>query len=256
VGRLSGKVALITGSGIGIGRAGALLFAGEGARVIVADIDAANGAETETLVREAGGEALFVETDVSDPDSVARMIERGVAHFGRLDILYNNAGGSTPRDGKTTEVAIEEFWRTLRVDLFGTFLCARLAIPHLIRAGGGAIVNTTSTVALRGIANSDAYTAAKGGVLALTQSMAVNYADDNIRVNAIAPGGIRTERVLQRLAASKLGLSEGKSGHLLGLGTPRDPAAAALFLASDEAAYITGIVLAVDGGWTTVGPAI
>lgn len=256
MGRLDGKVALITGSGIGIGRAGALLFATEGARVIVADVDSDNGRETKRLVQEAGGDALFVETDVSDPDSVSNAVERGVAHYGGLDILYNNAGGSSPRDGKTTEVAIDEFWRTMRVDLFGTFLCARLAIPHLIRSGGGAIVNTTSTVALRGIGNSDAYTAAKGGVLALTQSMAVNYADDGIRVNAIAPGGIRTERVLKRLAASGLGRDDAKSGHLLGLGAPRDAAAAALFLASDEAAYITGIVLAVDGGWTTVGPAI
>jgi len=253
--KLKNKVALITGAGAGIGRAGALLFAQEGAKVAVSDISDSGGA-TVDLVRSQGGEAIFVKMDVTEPESVEAAMAAVVKEYGRLDVLYNNAGGSSPHDGKTVDVDISEFWRAVKVDLFGTFLCCRFAIPHMIDGGGGAIVNTTSSVALRALKGMDAYTAAKGGVISLTQALAVNYAENKIRVNAIAPSGIRTDRVVARLNALGLVHDEKKSGHLLGLGQPHDVASAAAFLASDEAAYITGITLSVDGGWFAVGPSI
>lgn len=251
--RLRGKVALLTGATSGIGKAGAFLFAQHGARVIVTDID--GGGETVAEeIRAAGNDALFMQLDVTDAENVRRVIASVEEQFGRLDILYNNAGGSSPRDGKATDVAVEEFWRTLNVDLFGTFVCCKYAIPLMAKGGGGSVINTTSSAALRGIKNSDAYTAAKGGVLALTQSLAVNYASEGIRVNALAPSGIRTERVLARLEAMNYVPDERGGGHLLGLGSPMDIASAALFLASEESAYITGVTLPVDGGWYAVGP--
>jgi NAD(P)-dependent dehydrogenase (short-subunit alcohol dehydrogenase family) len=251
--RLQDKVALITGAGTGIGRAGALLFAAEGAHVVVTDVDVRGAAVVDEIVA-AGGYAQFIALDVTDPASVDQAFAAVDARFGRLDVLYNNAGGSSPRDNKVTQVENDEFWRTIRVDLFGTWLCCKAAIGLMVKGGGGAIVNTTSSAALRGIRNSDAYTAAKGGVLALTQSMAVNYAADKIRVNALAPSGIRTERVIKRLEAMNYVPDKKGGGHLLGLGEPGDIAAAALFLACDESAYVTGITLPVDGGWYAVGP--
>jgi len=253
MGKLQDKVALITGAGTGIGRAGALLFAAEGAHVVVTDVDLRGEAVADEILA-AGGDALFIQLDVTDPDSVDSAFTTVDARFGRLDVLYNNAGGSSPRDNKLTKVENDEFWRTIKVDLFGTWLCCKAAIPLMVKAGGGSIVNTTSSAALRGIKNSDAYTAAKGGVLALTQSMAVNYAADGIRVNALAPSGIRTERVIKRLAEMNYVVDEKGGGHLLGLGQPEDIAAAALYLASADSAYVTGITLPVDGGWYAVGP--
>lgn len=257
MGRLEGKIAFITGAGIGIGRAGAELFAREGAYVIVTDIAERAGAECAREIRHAGGRAEFIALDVSKADHVEAVLNRVMEHHNRLDILYNNAGGSSAKDGRATDVSIEEFWRVLNVDLFGTFLCCRLGIPLMMRGGGGVIVNTTSTVALRGVRKADAYTAAKGAILSLTYSLAANYAESNIRVNAIAPAGIMTERLRMRLAQVRgPGAENKKSGHLLGEGAPLDAAQAALFLASDEARYITGVVLPVDGGWSSMGPAV
>jgi NAD(P)-dependent dehydrogenase (short-subunit alcohol dehydrogenase family) len=154
-----------------------------------------------------------------------------------------------------TDIAISEFWRTMKVDLFGTFLCCRFGIPELIRAGGGVIINTTSTTALRGVPRIEAYSAAKGGIISLTQAMAIDYAEYGIRVNAIAPGGIRTERTAKRMAASSHAAAT-QGAHLLGIGTPKDVADTALFLASDESRYITGVVLTVDGGWCAASPGV
>ena len=195
MGRLAGKVALITGAGSGIGRAAALQFAAEGARVAVAEIGRANGTETARAIAAAGGTALFVETDVSQPASVEAAVRTTLERFGGLQVLYNNAGGATPRDGKVTEMALDEFWRTIAVDLFGTFLGCRFAIPAMVAGGGGSIINTTSIRAMIGTAGADAYTSAKGGVRALTQALALQWAAHGIRVNAIAPGVILTERV-------------------------------------------------------------
>ena len=215
----------------------------------VADISPAGGEETVRLVREAGGEAVYVETDVTDPLSVERAIKSVADRWGKLDILYNNAGGSTAQDGRVTEVSIEEWWRAIRLDLFGTFLCCKFGIPQLIRAGGGAVINTTSVVALCGVVGRDAYTAAKGGVLALTRSMAVEYGKHHVRVNVLAPGATLTERVRKFLTNDpRTQATDDK--HLLGLGEPEDVARTALFLASDDARRITGAVFPVDSGWS------
>lgn len=249
MGRLDGKVAFITGSGSGIGRAGAVLFAREGAKVIVADISREGGEHTAAMARDSGGDATYVHTDVTDPESVERAIATAIAAYGKIDVLYNDAGGSTAQDGPVTKVSLDEFWRVIKVDLYGTFLCCKFGIPEMIKAGGGSIINTTSYVALAGIKGRDAYTAAKGGVLAMTRSMAVNYAKNKIRVNAIAPGAILTERVKKFLADDPRvgGMSE---HHLLGMGEPRDIAHMALFLASDEARIVTGAIFPVDSGWS------
>jgi NAD(P)-dependent dehydrogenase (short-subunit alcohol dehydrogenase family) len=156
MGRLDGKVAFITGSGSGIGRAGAILFAREGAKVIVADISREGGEGTLARVRDTGGEASYIHTDVTDPQSVEHAIAATIAAYGSLNILYNDAGGSTAQDGPVTEVSLEEFWRVIRVDLFGTFLSCKYAIPEMIKSGGGAIINTTSYVALAGVKGRDA----------------------------------------------------------------------------------------------------
>jgi NAD(P)-dependent dehydrogenase (short-subunit alcohol dehydrogenase family) len=244
--RLKGKVAFITGSGSGIGRAAAVLFARESARVGVADISRAGSEETVRMASEAGGDAVYVETDVTDPISVERAIKSVADRWGGLDVLYNNAGGSTVQDGRVTEVSIEEWWRAQRLDLFGTFLYCRFGIPELIRAGGGSVINTTSVVALRGSVGRDAYTAAKGGVVSLTRSLAVEYAKHHIRVNALAPGPTLTERVKKVLAGDQ----RTDEKHLLGMGEPDDVAQAALLLASDESRRITGTIVPVDSGWS------
>lgn len=247
MGRLAEKVVLITGAGSGIGRAAALLFAGEGARVVIAGRGAEAGEETVSLVHQGGGRAHFVATDVTDEESVSHAITEAVRLFGKLDVLYNNAGGSSPNDGRVTETSTDEFWRALKVDLFGTWLCCRFGIPELIKAGGGSVINTTSIVALKGFAARDAYTAAKGGIISLTRSMAVEFAPNRIRVNALAPSATMTDRV-RRLLADRPNRRALADRHLLGLAEPNDVANAALFLASDEARMITGQVLPVDSG--------
>jgi NAD(P)-dependent dehydrogenase (short-subunit alcohol dehydrogenase family) len=248
VGRLDGKVALITGAGSGIGRAAALLFAAEGARVVVAEIIAEQGAATAEAIAAAGGEALFVATDVSQPASVEAAVQATLARFGGLHVLYNNAGGATPKDGKVTEIALDEFWRTIGVDLFGTFLGCRFAIPAMVAGGGGSIINTTSIRAMIGTAGADAYSSAKGGVRALTQALALQWAEHKIRVNAIAPGVILTDRV--RVLLSEDDPIFRKS--LLGASEPEDVASLALYLASDESRRVTGAILPMDSGASAI----
>lgn len=251
--RLTGKVAFITGGGGGIGRATAERFAQEGAKVVVADIDDAAGKGAADSARamavNSGGDAHFVHCDVTDRSSVEAAVSETIARFGKLDILHNNAGGSTLQDGPVTEAPEEEFWRAIKLDLFGTFLCSKIAIPQLIKAGGGSVINMSSNVALMALPGRDCYTAAKGGIASLTRSMAVEYAPHKIRVNAIAPSVTLTERVKRLLAANK-DVSKLAASHLLGLGQPIHIADMAVYLASDEAAITTGQILSVDSGVT------
>lgn len=244
--RLDGKVAFITGGGTGIGRATALLFAGEGARVVIADIDAAAGEESAQL---AGNGAIAIRTDVTDEASLQASLRTTVDKFGRLDVLHNNAGGSTAADNTAVEAPLDEFWRAIKLDLYGTFLGCRLGIPALIKSGGGSVINMSSNVALMGVPGRDCYTAAKGGIAAITRSLAVAYAPQKVRVNAIAPSATMTKRV-RRLVAGNAALTKLADSHLLGLIEPEDIAGMALYLASDESRMVTGQVLPVDSGVT------
>lgn len=244
--RLEGKAAFITGGGAGIGRATAILFAREGACVAVADINLAAAEETAHL---AGQGAIALKTDVSDETSISAAIAATVEKFGRLDILHNNAGGSTPQDNNVVEAPLEEFWRVIKLDLFGTFLGCRYGIPALIRSGGGAVINMTSNMALMGVPGRDCYTAAKGGVAALTRSLAVEFAAQRVRVNAIAPSATMTER-LKKLVQLNPAVNQLAESHLLGPIAPEDIANAALYLASDESRAMTGHIMAVDSGVT------
>jgi len=244
--RLAGKVAFVTGAATGIGRATAILFAREGARVAIADINVVAGEETAHL---AGNGSILVRTDVTDPDSLQSAIHATVDKFGRLDVLHNNAGGSTAEDDTAVNAPLDEFWRAIKLDLYGTFLGCRFGIPELIKAGGGSVINMSSNVALMGVAGRDCYTAAKGGIAAITRSLAVAYAAQKVRVNAIAPSATMTDRV-RRLVAGNAALTKLADSHLLGLIEPEDIANMALYLASDESRMITGQVLPVDSGVT------
>jgi NAD(P)-dependent dehydrogenase (short-subunit alcohol dehydrogenase family) len=248
VARLQGKVALITGGGRGIGRAAARLFAREGAKVVVAEIASADGQATAAAIKEAGGDARFVATDVAQPEQVEAAVKTAVDTFGGLHVLYNNAGGATPKDGKVTEMDLDEFWRTIGVDLFGTFLGCRFAIPVMVEGGGGSIINTTSIRAMIGTAGADAYSSAKGGVRALTRALALQWAAHNIRVNAIAPGVILTERVRALLREDDPIFQKS----LLGASEPEDVAQMALYLASDESRRVTGAILPMDSGASAI----
>ena len=248
--RLQGRVALITGTASGIGRAAALRFAAEGARIVAADIAEAN-AETPELVKGLGGEAIAVHADVTNETDVAGAVEVAEAEFGRLDVAFNNAGIMCDGDGdamSTTEAVID---RTLTVNVKGVLNGCKHAIPALRRTGGGSIINTASFVASVGAATPQiAYTASKGAVLSLTRELAVLHARENIRVNALSPGPLRTEllmRVLDTDDKKQRRLVHVPMGRF---GEASELAAAALFLASDDSSYMTGGNLLVDGGLT------
>ena len=257
MGRLDGKVALITGAGSGIARSAARIFTQEGAKVVIAELKPELGRETERLVRDAGGEAVFIETDVTIEESVKNAIDQTATRYARLDILYNCAGGSIAEDTTVTEVDMSVWQHTQSLDLLGPFLCCRHGIPELVKAGGGAIVNMSSVVALRGSFPLHVYTAAKGGVIAFTQVLAGTYAKDKIRANVICPGVIMTDRVRQRLGVDRppeagqsgvVNLESQLKKYPFSVGEPEDIAQVALFLASDEARMMTGAVVPVDGG--------
>lgn len=257
MGRLQGKVAFITGAGSGIARAAARLFTQEGAKVVIAELKPELGRAAEQWVREPGGDATFIETDVTKEPSVKSAIQQTVERYGKLDVLYNCAGGSIIEDTRVTEVDMSVWEHTLSLDLLGTFLCCRHGIPELIKAGGGAIINMSSVVALRGAFPIHVYTAAKGGVIALTKSLAGEYAQNNIRVNAICPGVVLTERVKQRFGesmeapattAQTRAIKVDWKQYPFATGQPEDIAAVALFLASEESRMITGAIIPADGG--------
>ena len=248
--RLDGKVALITGTASGIGRATAVLFAREGARIVAADISDTNH-ETVEIIRAGGGEATAVRADVSLDADVARAVRIAETAYGRLDIAFNNAGVMLADDADAIATSEETIDRTLAVNLKGVLHGCKHAVPAMRRSGGGSIINTASFVASMGAATPQiAYTASKGAVLSLTRELAVLHARENIRVNALSPGPLRTE-----LLMSYLDTEEKRERRLVHVpmgrfGEASEVAAAALFLASDESSYITGANLLVDGGIT------
>ena len=247
---VTGKVVIITGAASGIGLAAGHAFAAAGARVVLVDVSDQVVAAAEQVLA-AGGEVLAQQTDITDPPAVEAMVAHAVQSFGRVDALYNNAGGPSPSDGDITEIDADAFQAAFRVDLFGTIFCSRAVIGAMRATGGGAIINTASMVALRGVAGRDAYVAAKGAIISLTQSMAAEFGPDGITVNAIAPGITRSERVIRLLE------TDGRTRalvdrHVLGLVEPSDIAAAAVFLAGSGARRITGQILSVDSGSTAV----
>lgn len=248
--RLSAKIALITGAGSGIGRASAELFAQEGAHVFVADIDEGNGTHVAQAITAAGSKATYLHMDVTSQDSVGAVVAQIRDRAGALHILFNNAGGSSSADNRITEAPVNEFWRVIGVDLFGTWLNCRSAIPLIAESGGGSIINAVSAVAVRATRDKDAYTAAKSAIAGITISMALEYASSNIRVNAIAPGVTRTERLEKNLGGMPDIQALLETRQAFGLVEPADIARAALYFASDDSRVTTGQILAVDGGLT------
>ncbi len=250
MGRLEGKVAVITGAGSGIARAAARIFTGEGAQVVVAEINPELGA---AAALEAGNNAVFIATDVTDEDSVAGTMAQAAEQFGGLHILFNCAGGSVLEDSKVTDVDMAVWERTIPLDLKGPFLCCRHGIPRIIESGGGAVINVSSVVALRGNHPAHVYASAKGALISLTRSLAGSYAKDGVRANVICPGLIKTDRIKSRYVARKP--SEGREGTIstfesypFGVGEPEDIANIALFLASDESRMVNGAVIPAEGG--------
>jgi NAD(P)-dependent dehydrogenase (short-subunit alcohol dehydrogenase family) len=248
MGRLEGKVCVITGAAGGIGREAALLFAGEGARVCVADVDEQAGEKTASECEEA----FFVKADVADEDSVQRMYSATVDRYGGIDVLYNNAGIMPPEDGSVLETSLDTWHRVLAINLTGVFLCCKHGIPHLLHRGGGAVINVASFVAVMGAATSQiSYTASKGAVLAMSREMAVEFARSNVRVNALCPGPVETP-LLRHLLESSPEARERRVVHLPPgrFAQAEEIARGALFLASDESSYVNGATFLVDGGLT------
>ena len=248
--RLAGKVALITGAGMGLGREASLLFAEHGARIIVADINREAASETVALVREAGGEALAVVGDVASEADVERMVGEGIRGFNELHVLYNNAGVLwKDRDRSVLETEEHHWERVMAINLKSVFWVTKHGIPHLRRAGGGSIILVGSVSALAGFTRAqDAYTAAKGALISLNKSLAIQFARDKIRSNIIHPGIVDTPLQAPYLTESlrqefEAGVPLGRIAH------PREIAYVALFLASDESSYMTGAELVVDGGF-------
>jgi NAD(P)-dependent dehydrogenase (short-subunit alcohol dehydrogenase family) len=250
--KLPGRVAIITGSASGMGRAGAILFAKEGARVVVADVNTAGGQETENLIREAGGEACFVSTDVSKREQVEAMVSEAVKRYHGLDILWNNAAATKLCNEQDRPVHLlpESVWdQMLAVTLKGMYLCSKYALPQMMAARKGVVINTSSSDALLGQGGYDSYTAAKGGIVSMTRSMAVYYAQFGIRVNTICPGFVHTELQNEWMSNPKSRAAI-EALHLTRVGVPEDIAKFALYLASDDAAYVTGGIFSIDGGCT------
>ena len=243
--RLKDRVAIITGAATGIGRATALLFAREGAAVVVADVNKKDGAQTVQSIQEAGGRATFVHTDLAVPAEIEALVEETIRTYGHLNILHSNAYWRVAKPA--VEASLEDWQRTIDVTLRAAFLCAKYSIPHLLKGGGGAIVFTASIQGIVAVANDAPYQAAKGGLLALTRSLAMDYSP-TIRVNSILPGPILTpawngvsSEDIQKVAEETM---------LKRMGLPEEVAEVALFLASEASSYMTGSAVIVDGGFT------
>ncbi len=247
--KLEGKVAIITGASSGIGEATSTLFSQEGCSVVMADISDTKGKSLAESIKKSGGRAIYVHADVSDPSQVENLVKAAVKEYGRLDIVFNNAGIEGPTT-KTEDYPLEMFDKVININLKGVFYGTKYSVGELRKAGGGAIINTASIAGLVGFTNLCAYAASKGGIVQLTRSTALEYAKDGIRVNAIAPGVIETPMVM-RASESDPEMMEGvKKAHPIGrMGKPEEIARAALYLASDDSSFVTGTVLTVDGGY-------
>jgi NAD(P)-dependent dehydrogenase (short-subunit alcohol dehydrogenase family) len=255
---LEGKVAIITGGGSGQGLAASKIFSSEGAKVVIAEWREDTGKAAEAEVKSLGGDALFVKTDVSSEDDVKAMVEKALEVYGTIDILFNNAGigysyNKTHKMADLVDTPLDDWNRILAINLNGMFLCSKYVLPVMRKSGKGVIVNNSSMNALVGESGADAYTAAKGAIASLTRVMAKDNAQYGIRVNCTCPGGTDTPMIQEALETIP-GLKEHlESGIPLGrLAKPEDIANVALFLASDLSAYMTGVVIPVDGGWYAV----
>ena len=245
----SGKVAFVTGGASGIGRATALAFAQNGAWVAVADVNVDGGLNTIRMIEEAGGEAIFFKCDVADPTSIEKTFESIVKNMGKVDCAFNNAG-TEGQSQSTTECTLENWQKTMDINLRGVWLCIKQEIPLMISHGGGSIVNCSSVAGLVGFQNSPAYTASKHGVIGLTKSAALEFAQKNVRVNAVCPGVIETPMIERFAHGDPQAYSQLKQGEPVGrLGKPEEIASSVLWLCSDQASFVTGHSLAVDGGW-------
>ena len=248
--RLRDKVALITGAGSGMGRVAAQMFAAEGAKVIVAEFGEEAGAETVRMVTDAGGDATYVQADVSLEDDARRMVDAAVERYGRLDVLYNNAGIMPEADHSVVDTDVETWDRVMAVNLRGVFLGCKYAIPRMVDGGGGSVINISSFVALLGCSvPQDAYTASKGAVLSLTRSLAVQFGPSGVRANAICPGPVETPLLMDWLVkdeeAKRIRLARNPTGRF---GKPEEIVNVAMYLASDESRWTNGAQFVIDGG--------
>lgn len=247
--RLQNKIAIITGAGSGIGRGIALAFVKEGAKVVVADLSEQGGKETLEQIKNKNGEAIFVKTDVSKITDIEQLVKTCLDKFGRVDILVNNAG--IYRAYNLHEMSEEDWDKTININLKSVFLGSKMVIPEMLKQGKGKIINTASIAGLVGFAQSGVYCASKGGIIALTKEMALDYAPKKINVNCICPGVIKTAMTKDMLADSAAKQSLESETPYPRLGEPEDIAMAAVYLASDESDFVNGETLVVDGGWLT-----
>ena len=255
-GRLRGKVAFISGGASGLGEATARLFAREGAAVAIADIRASSAQKVAEEIVSAGGAAAAFEADVTSEAKISAAVASAARHFGAIHVLFNCAGGSLPADAPVTVVDLGVWEKTMTLDVRGTILACRFVIPHIVAAGGGAVVNMSSGAALRGSGKAHIYAAAKGAIVSLTRALAGTYARDNVRANAICAGRINTERIRQTYgipgkpgnSADAMQVDEVIKNYPFWFGEPEDIAHIALFLASDESRMITGAAIPADGG--------
>lgn len=250
-GLLEDKVALVTGAGSGIGKATAMAFAREGAKVVVADVAVADGEKTVREIEDSGAEATFVRVNISKADEVEAMVSAAVETYGRLDCAHNNAGIEGPAVA-TADVTEEDWDRVMDINLKGAWLCTKYEVLQMLEQGGGAIVNTASTLGITGLPQIAAYTASKHGVIGLTQSAALDYATRNIRVNAVMPGVTRTPMMDRQMSGAHMEEDMYVRLHPIGrLARPEEIAEAVVWLCSDRASFVTGHAMAVDGGFLT-----